>query len=283
MPSILEWTPSSRLAVLVYSRPGEGKTFGAGTFPRPNYFDFDKGIATLAGAEFVKRHGWRDIQYEQFTEVNVAKSGVIQKANAFDDACRYFDAWMSPKGTWKGKSCSPEMFDTWVIDSGTTLSELALNKAIVLLGDKSFAAASNTHQQALTHGMVFPKIQDYGSERSLVEQFVQMILDSGKNVVLLCHEKEVTNSQGSVTQIVPLLTGKGVQAVALKFDEVYRLISRRKGTELERTLVTVTDTIAMAKSRYGIPTGTPWAYDNIIKAIETTLNTRSKHHANDPA
>lgn len=101
----------------------------------------------------------------------------------------------------------------------------------------------------------------------MVEQFVQMVLDSQKHVVLLCHEKEVTSDSGSVTAITPLLTGKGVQAVGLKFDEVYRLKTTKSGNETRRTLMTKSDGISMCGSRYGVPDGTEWNYDALIKAM----------------
>lgn len=259
MSNLRDWQPASVIRCLVYSKPGDGKTFGAGTFPRPNWLDFDKGIGTLMGRDFVAKHGKRQIEYSQFTERDTEKSGVVKSHNAFDDACKYFDSWMAA-----GKR---DQFDTWVIDSGTTLSELALNKAMVLLGKKEFAATSNTHSQALATGLVFPKIQDYGSERSIVEQFVQMVLDSNKHVVLLCHEKEISNKEGTVTGIVPLLTGKGVQAVCLKFDEVWYLKPRRLASGMVRELMTETNGIYMAKSRSGVPNGTEWTYDAVVKAM----------------
>lgn len=253
MPNTRDWQVGNLVQILVYGRSKIGKTFGAYSFPRPVVMDFDRGVATASNPDFVKQYGMRDIEYEQFTEKQVSALGVPLGHNAFDDACRFFDKMMKPDkiGT----------FDTWIIDSGTTLSEAALVKTIVLLGGKTGfkGVKSETHSDALAFGLVVPRIQDYGAERSLVEQFVTMILSSGKHVVFICHEKEKTDSSGNVIAVEPLLTGKGSEAVALMFDEVYRL--KMFGTK--RTLQTQSDAIVKAGSRYGVPNGIEWGWDSL--------------------
>ena len=262
MPNLLEWQPGKVLQCLVYGRFKTGKTYGAGSFPRPNVMDFDRGIGTLANPDWLAKYGRRSIEYMQFTEKNKTPQGVVKIANAFDDASRYFDDWMRPS--------KRDQFDTWIVDSGTSMSQAAQNKAIMLMGDTSFTGPkvmSVTHKQALAKGMVFPKIQDYGAERSLVDQFVQMLLDSGKNFVFICHEKELTNDDGATTAIVPLLTGRGVDEISLKFDEVYNLRIRKQGTGMLRELLTEPDGIRYVGSRAGVPNGTSWDYDSIIAAL----------------
>jgi hypothetical protein len=192
MPNTKDWVPSKQIQALVYGPSKVGKTFGAATFPRPNFIDMDAGIATVRNPEFITRHGKRDIEYEQFSEKSRNKAGVVTAHNAFDDACRYFDKWME-----KGRV---DTFDTWVVDSGTTLSEASMNKAIVLLGSKALSMSSNTHQQAIATGLVYPKMQDYGSERSMVEQFIDFMLDSGKHFVFICHEKIISDDAAHAYQ-----------------------------------------------------------------------------------
>lgn len=265
MPNLqteVAWSPGKRIKCLVYGRFKTGKTFGAGTFPRPNVLDFDRGIGTLANPDWRAKYGNRSIEYKQFTETDKTAAGVVKVAKALDDASRYFDEWMRP-----GKR---DQFDTWILDSGTSLSQMAQNKAIMLMGDKSFTGPkvmSVTHASAMRHGMVFPKIQDYGAERSIVDQFVQMILDTDKHFVFICHEKELTNDDGATTAIVPLLTGKGVDEISLKFDEVYNLRIRKVGPSMVRELLTEPDGIRYVGSRAGVPTGTLWDYDSVVAAL----------------
>lgn len=256
MPNLKDFQNTATLRILVYGRSGSGKTFGAGTFPRPVFLDFDKGIATLRNPDFVTKYGTPDIIYEQFTEKHTAKGGVVSKHNAFDDATLFYEAMM--------KADKVDTFDTWVIDTATSLSEIALNKALIFMGQNKL---SQTHQTAMIQGVVVPKLQDYGAERSLIEQFVAMVLGSGKHVVLLCHEKELYEGD-SVVGRVPLLTGKGVEAICAQFDEVYNLQPVRRGQDIVRSLVTEQVGRNMAKSRLGIPTGTEWNWPAIKAKLD---------------
>ena len=260
MPNTKDYRIGTIFQAMVYGGTGVGKSFGAMTFPRPNVIDFDNGIAVARHPEFVKKYGIRSIEYETFTEKGSQQKGVILTHNAFDDACRYFDTWMAA-----GKR---DQFDTWIVDSGTTLSQAALNKAIILLGGGGFSGVkSSTHDEAKRTGLVFPKIQDYGSERSLVEQFIDMVKSSGKHFVFICHEKEVSDKDGNLMQVVPLLTGKGATSVALKFDEVYRVYVKRRGPDVMRVVQTESDFLRMARSRYGIPNDTDWNWDSVNAAL----------------
>ncbi len=272
MPLLKDAQISNKFQCLVYGRFKVGKTWGALSFPRPNVISFDKGMAVARNPEWLAKFGiqqFNSIMFEDFSESKKDKAGVVMDHTAFDNACRYFDEWMKPVGKWPGFAVvGREHFDTWVIDSGTTASEYALNKAIVLLGSKKLGIASQTHAQAINTGLVYPKMQDWGSERSMVEQFIDMVKDSGKNVVFICHEKELTNDEGIPTAIVPLLTGKGVDSVSLKFDEVYRLTMKRKGTDHIRALQTEPDGLTKCGSRYGVPNGTEWNWNAIQDAIK---------------
>jgi hypothetical protein len=255
MPNTADWKPSSLIQILVYGKSKTGKTFGAYTFPRPVVMDFDKGVATVRNPDFVKRWGIRNFPYEQFTEKDVNTVGIVKTHNAFDDSCRFFDEWMKKK----------DQFDTWIIDSGTSLSEKAQAKAVIVMGGLKL---SKTHTEALREGILIPKIQDYGSERSLVEQFVTMILDSGKHVVFICHEKETVNEAGQLTGYTPLLTGKSTEAIPLKFDEVYRLRAFKQGMDIKRELTTHADGMSLVGSRYGVPDKSEWNYETIKKALD---------------
>lgn len=262
MPNLSDWVPGKIFRCLVIAPYKGGKTWGAGTFPRPNFLDFDKGIATLRNPEFVTKYGLRPIQYEQFAEKSVNKNGVITAHNAFDDACRYFDEWM--------KTGKRDQFDAWVIDSATWLSNYAANKAMFLLGsDGTVGAASNTWKQAVQTGLIVEKKQDYGAERSMVEQFIAMVNDSGKHVVVCCHEKVLTSEDGKVvTGIVPLLTGKSVSVVSSMFDEIYYIEKKLSGPNTNYILKTKQTPIYRIGSRMGMPEGTSWEWDAIQREVE---------------
>lgn len=268
MANTLDWKPSSPIQIVLYGPPKSGKTFGALTFPRPVVFDFDKGIATARNRDFVEKYGLRSIEYETFYEKNVAPTGVARAHNAFDDACRYFDFWMRPE--------NKDKFDTFVVDSMTSLSNAAANKAMILLGTNAFSGVSSkTYNEAMKTGLVFPKLQDYGAERSMTEQFVRMMKDSGKNVVLICHESVEMDDDGHIVKRMPLLTGKSKQEIPMMFDEVYYIKVRH---DKARIVQTQADGITYAGSRYGVADGTTWDYDSLradLDKIALMQNTAS--------
>lgn len=270
MPLISDWQPSDPIQLLVYGAAKTGKTFGALTAPRPVVFDFDRGVATARGEAFVQKYGMRWIFYETF----VPKMSGVVPANfeAFDNACKFFDEWMKPVGKWKGTQVGREQFDTFVIDSGTSLSELAQHKAVIVLGNMKLSKA---YAEAVGTGVLIPRIQDYGSERSLVEQFVDMVQASGKNVILVCHEKENTNEAGNVTSIVPMFTGKSSEVIPMKFDEVYNLRIKKEGDKIKRYIQTEPDGIRKAGSRYGVLNGTEWSWDTVYDTL-TKIKTNQR-------
>lgn len=259
MPSTADLIIADDIKALVFGEYKSGKTWGALTFPRPNVIDFDHGIKTLLNPEFVKQYGVKQVQYFQPIR-NLDSKGVPKDYNAFDAACKYFDDWMVA-----GKR---EQFDTWVIDSVTTLIDAGTDKAIMLLGSNTFkGAGSQTYKEAQQTGLVVPKLQDYGAERSMTEQFVRMLLDSGKHVVVICHERVKTDSQGTVEGIGPLLTGKSQQDIPIMFDEVYRLVTKPVGLETKRLLQTTPVGHVKVGSRLGVPTDTEWNYESLSKIM----------------
>ena len=261
------WKPGDKIRVLVFGTPKIGKTFGAGTWPRPNILDYDRGIQTVFAPPFIKKHGYRKVVWKEFYERSF-QGPIVSAHNAYDDSCRYFDEMMLPKNR--------DTFDTWVVDSGTTLSEDAQNKAVILLGTKEYNYQSQTHKQALQHKLLVPKIQDYGAERSLVEQFIDMVASTDKNFVLICHEYEATDEKGNVVGVLPLLTGKSRQAVPLKFSELYWLRMARRGEDWVTLCLTESDGIHLAGSRTGVTGEIEWTYDAVLDAMTKAYDERVK-------
>ena len=266
MPGLADYRKSSKIKALIFGGYKTGKTAGAGTFPRTNFIDCDKGIATLTNPELEKKYGYMQkvVSYGQFIETEKTARGVPTRHLAFDAACKYFDEW--------NQKDKRDLYDTWVIDSGTTLGEFARNKAIILLGGTEFSTKplSHTHKAAMNTGMIVPKLQDFGAERSLLEQFVDMVLDTDKNVLLLSHERDEWEGEPPNERkvaITPMFTGQSAQRIPLKFDEVWNLRIEKEGTGWKRYLQTVPDGLRQCGSRLGLPTGTPFEYEAIKKAL----------------
>lgn len=271
MPSTKDLQIGSLIQALVYGRPKVGKTFGALTAPRPNVIDFDRGIAVARNPTFIQKYGLKDILYEQFYEKTLSPRGVPTQHNAFDDACRYFDQWMAP-----GKR---DQFDTWVVDSGTSLVKAASNKGIILLGGKSLGITSQTHSAAVQTGVIYPKKQDFGVERSMTEQFIRMVKDSGKHVFFICHERTVTNDQGEVESIHPLLTGGSVDAIGAMFDEVWNIQVYGAPPNTSHVMITQPIGRRVVGSRTGMPNETPFNWESIQKAHQEIIKAQEAMNA----
>jgi hypothetical protein len=282
MKELRYWKPGDAMRILPWGKIKVGKTYGAGTWPRPCFLDFDRGIATLASPDFTRVHGLRNIIYEQFGEKDFDSRAIVKTHNAYDDACRFFDEMMAPANRTK--------FDSWVIDSGTTLFRSAENKGVILMGTKEYGERSKSHQLALKRGMLIPVIQDYGAERSLGEQFVDMVLSTDKHVLLLCHEREQRDKAGDLLAITPMLTGQSAEVVPLKFDEVYNIQAQKGETHYNkethvvtqdwiRLIQTTPDGLRAVGSRNGVPDGTAWNYEAISKAFLAAHEERVKQQA----
>lgn len=259
MPNMQEWKQGDAIQACIIAKAKTGKTWGAGTWPRPNFIDFDGGMASIGQASWRARYGNRSVEYQTFIENTRNSLGIVTKHNAFDDACKYFDEWMKP-----GKQ---DQFDTWVVDSVTALTLAALNKSIILLGTKALSVTSQTLERGLKTGAIYPVIQDWGAERSLVEQFMRMVKDSGKHVLMLCHEQEQKDGDGKLIGLEPLMTGKSKEVIPAMFDELWYLRAERKGAELVRYLQTQPDGLRKCGTRIGVPDGTPYEYEAVIKSL----------------
>lgn len=268
------WEPGDPVRVLPWGKSGSGKTFGAGTFPRPCFLDYDRGLGTLYAPDFLRKYPKQKILHRSFVE-KTFKGPIVTAHNAYDDSCKFFDEMMKRQSE----------FDTWVVDSGTMLSDYSQHKAVILLGTKEYGFMSSTQKQAEQFNMLVPKIQDYGAERSLVEQFVDMVLSTDKHVVMVCHEKEQRDKAGDLVAIVPRLTGQSDEAVPLRFDEVYNIQSHKAGADYDkgsnttiikwnRVCVTQPDGLRKVKSRNGVPDNTLWDYTSVLAALTKSCEER---------
>jgi hypothetical protein len=274
---LADYAQTDRIVALPFGKFKVGKTWGAATWPRPNFIQFDRaGLSTLLNPQFIEKHGFKsELQFQEFWDKNKDHRGGVRAHNAFDDACRYFDDCMKP-----GKRDS---FDTWVVDSGTTLSEAAMNKALVLMSTNNLGIKSNTLSVGHNTGMIAPKQQDFGAERSMLEQFIQMIMDTDKHFLFLCHEKVLTAEDGTVTGIVPLLTGKSVEAVSIKFNDVWNVQRMKEGMEWKVVVKTQQTSVLKVGSRLGIPENTPFEYTAIKKVLDNLREQRAAKMQTAPA
>lgn len=243
---------------LIFGAYGAGKTGSLASWPRPRILDFDGRAITLL-SRLNPVYDWQ-ANIVKFKENVINSMGVIKDDGhfAFDDACRAVDRWASKN--------ERDKWDTLAVDTGTTLADLANGKAIIL---NKKMGLSETYAKAVQYNVTIPRIQDYGSERSLMEQFVRMCVNEfpDKNFLFLCHEKEVSSESGSVTAITPLLTGRGAVAIPTMFGEVWNLRVEGAGDFAKRYLQTQRDGIRGCRSDLGLPNKTAPDYPSIIAAL----------------
>jgi hypothetical protein len=260
-----ELTIHPAIKALIYGRIKTGKTAGAATFPRPRFIEFDNdGWFTLKNPKLEAKYGYsKNVVDVAIFSDKMDSKGIVASHNALDQACMYFDKCMKPDLV--------DTFDTWVIDTATSLFESARNKGVILLGTegKALGISSNTWEAAKKTGLLIPKIQDYGAERSIAEQFIDMVLGSGKNVLLLAHEREVWNDKtDTVSGYVPLMRGQSSEIVSSKFSEVWNLRTKPSGNDVVRYLQTEPDALRACGSRLGLPNETPFEWEKIKAALK---------------
>lgn len=221
-------------SVLLIGDSGTHKTWFVGTCPSPYIFDFDKGLATLRGVP--------GIEFDTFKD---APSG-SKTVNPEQGIYSYGKAW--PAFIKRLNEIGKEMDDgvckyqTLGLDSLTTLSNIAMN----------YVLASDGHTGN-------PQIQHWGSQMQLLEKVMDQFTSWPINKVVTAHIQRNTNDVTQVIEMLPLVTGKLAGKVALYFDEVYFATMGK-----DSSFVLTTKSTAMmkqAKSRYGVPNGTPteWA------------------------
>lgn len=198
-----------KLKVLAYGDFGTGKTRFAATFPKPHYIDFDGGILSLGGM---------DIDYETFSKDP-------------DRAKKEFERFQKHVRDYVLPKVKDGTFETIVIDSLTTLSEVILNAILI--------------EEKRDH----PQLQDWGQQINGLVQIINKLVGNKRcHTIFLAHEQVYTNEDGAIIKGLPLLTGKLAPKVGLYFDEVYRTVAKRAGDSPKFQLQTKA-TVFQAKSR----------------------------------
>ena len=84
---------------------------------------------------------------------------------------------------------------------------------------------------------------------------------------MLCHETEQKDKEGTLISLEPLMTGKSREVIPAMFNELWYLRVERKGTEIVRYLQTQPDGLRKCGTRIGVPDGTPYEYDAVVKSL----------------
>ncbi len=227
-----------KLKIVPYGKSGFGKTHFAGTFPKPYFFDFDKGMLTL-----------RDKAIEYDTYQDLYRNGV-----------KYQSGWKGvqkvlgrfEQGVFKGLDDRELSYvpETLVFDSLTTLVQYIASDVASLNGHMS------------------PQWEDWGKTVQPVIDFFKRINALDFHAVLVAHEDLLKDDILGNIVYRPYAFGKKIPSeICVYFDEVYRLNVEEKGGEQEYTMRTAAGSMYTAKSRLGLDPLMDPTYDAIMKCL----------------
>ena len=230
--------------ILLVGDGGTHKTWFLTQIPNIFVFDFDKGMAIARGT---------NVEYQTFKDAP-------QKAKA-----------MESQGIWSWGTAWPKFINKLNeigeridkgeripigIDSLTTMSAICMN--YVQKGD------GRKQEDAR-------RIQDWGAQIQLMEMVMDQLTAWPVPLVVTAHIQRNTNDITETIEMLPLLTGKLAGKVGIYFDEVYYTQVKGKGDKKEFVLQTESyGLVKQAKTRYGVPDGTPTEWEVVKKFYDAT-------------
>lgn len=243
-----------REKILIYGQPGSGKTFTALTGPPPTYAIVFGGPNELKTAQSIDfRTKYPELEGQIYYDATVEPQGDrghFTEAQAFDQACDLLDEALEAER--KGDFT----FETLVIDSATGLRKFAMNKAMEVNYEGSKNKAKTALKRLRDHNIIIPGDNDYMSEMSLTEQFIEWIYGLDKHVVVVTHEYRESSfnrasRQTTVESVKPLFTGKHREFIPNVFDNVWRFTPTQEKRGICGVAQTVGDDKIYAKTRMG--------------------------------
>lgn len=263
MEYVKDLDPIEDLKVLIFGRPGAGKTELACTWPKAVLVDTDKGWKTSVNKRFRKLYPreYQSLRVQTFVE-EVDNRGRFKSADAFWAVMDFMN-----------ERAEDDSCETIIQDSLTTLQGLAMNVGLELSGQKSSGGKSRsktlaTALQAGKSPILLPTQADFGAEMRAIEQFMdQAVLNINKKLVFTAHVRQDYNEGGTLRATEPYLIGGSIRAkIAFWFDEVWYLEVMGDGTRLLH--FKPKGTVKCTKSRLGLdaPIKDP-SYAKIMEAI----------------
>lgn len=270
-------SPAESISLLLWGAAKTGKTdFSGSTGSRSLYIDVGKSAETFHAKDFVARRGVFKGFYRKVEE-EASKDNYVMpdKATAYDQVCDIIDNALDK---------IPDQFDVVVVDEATAFRRYAMNKALEINAGMNKSQANVASKK---WDMILPGIQDFGSEMSLVAQFIAGTIDllkkHNKHFILIAHERalfeSVTDAKTGkktetdiVKKLVPAFTGKkDIDAIANMFDCVFHTEVARSGDKTIYRIRTQGDDGLVAGHRYsGVfqPVETNLTFPDMIRRIK---------------
>lgn len=223
---------------------GTGKSELASTFPTKGYvFNFDRKIKAYAD-----KGGW------DYSEYEISPKGWIEFEKDFMEVL---------------KRVRNGDYQTTVIDSTTSFTDLAMERALALDPKRSATQGPlwNVHYQMV---------------RNLIEGKIRQFVSLPGKKVLISHLNIVTdNETGAVISIDPLLTGQLAVRVPGYFEELYCCFTRTREGKPEWYVRTTPRGLYKARSEMRgvkglLPDELPNNYQAIMEAYRKAVEARKK-------
>lgn len=244
---------SESLTFLLYGITGSGKTYFCGTAgPRTLFVNLGHGLTTLKSPAFLEKHPYDPY----FVNVPTDESDKIEYVRQIINYALEKRA---------------DDFDTIVVDDGSALSRIAMEKAISINSDLQ---KTNTQSKAKQHGgIIAPQIADYGEEISVLTWFFAKFTEeakmANKHLLITAHERQVFGKPVRIGEPAPLkkirpgFTGQTFpDAIPQFFDEVWQFEVVGSGERKKFRQRTIGNELVNAKSRHG----------GVFKEIEENLS-----------
>jgi hypothetical protein len=232
-------------SILLVGDGGTGKTSFIGTCPKPYIFDFDKGVASLAGNT--------EVEYDLFKDAPRGSKVVNPDEGIYPwgTAWSAFIKRLNEIGGEMDKGTCP--YQTLGLDSVTTLSDLAMN----------YVLKSDNHTGN-------PQIQHWGSQIQLLQSVMDQLTSWNIIRIVTAHIQRNTNDVTQVVEMLPLVTGKLAGKISIYFDEVYYMTVKSGPKGREYLLTTQSgNMIKSARSRFKVPDGTPADWKELQKYVSS--------------
>jgi hypothetical protein len=244
MPSAKNVSPETELfKAMIVGSYGTGKSIFAASCPTPGFvFDFDEGIISYQGLDF---------EYEQYS--------------------KDWKGWVKFEKDLLNLTKDVSKYKTIVVDSTSTMTDLAMERALVL-----------DPKRSPTNGPIWNI--HYMMVRHLMEGKLRQIVGLPCNVIVISHiDIARDEDSGAIVDITPLLTGQLREKIPGLFQEVYYATTRRTGQKTEWLLQTVPIGFRKARSRLSgrqhlFPDFIPNDYESIMKYLNKN---KKKEKEND--
>ena len=235
MPSAKNVSPETEFfKAMVVGSYGTGKSIFAASCPTPGFvFDFDEGIISYQG---------KDFDYEQYS--------------------RDWKGWVKFEKDLLNliKDVEGGKYKTIIVDSTSTMTDLAMERALVLDPKRSATGGPvwNVHYMMVRH---------------MMEGKLRQIVGLSCNVIVISHIDIARDEDtGAIVDITPLLTGQLREKIPGLFQEVYYATTKRAGQKTEWLLQTVPIGFKKARSRLSgkdhfLPDFIPNDYNEVMKYL----------------